>query len=107
MNFFLKVIIHFPAHLGHPECVKSSPRASTTAQAPLPIRIVEGRVELNPEYIRISKIPLVFGLSRSLVFLLIARGVLESVLIKQPNASRGIRLVSTASLRRYIASFAK
>ena len=86
--------------------MKASPRTSTTAQAPPAIKIVEGHVELDREYIRPAKVPLVFGLSRSHTFVKIADGTLESVLIKQPGARRGTRLISVSSLKKYIASFA-
>jgi hypothetical protein len=32
-------------------------------------------------------------------------GTLESILVKHPNAKRGIRLIKTDSIRRYLASF--
>ena len=55
---------------------------------------------------RISRVPMFCGLSRSHVWLRIQDKTLESIHIVSPNASRGFRLVSVASLRKYLASFA-
>ena len=72
-----------------------------------PLRVVESPAPLNPEYLRISRIPQIYGLSRSHVWLRIADETLESIHVKAPNAKRGVRLVSVASLKKYLATFTK
>ena len=69
--------------------------------------IVENSGPLNPEYLRIARIPPIYGLSRSHVWLRIQDGTLESIHVKAPGAVRGVRLVSVASLKNYSATFAK
>ena len=59
----------------------------------------------SPEYQRIPAIIANFGISRSHIFTLIADGTLESIHLKRPNATRGVRLIKTDSVRRYLASF--
>jgi hypothetical protein len=59
----------------------------------------------GPEWFRIPRVVELFGISRSTIFLKIADGGFESVLIKQPGAKRGVRLISAASVRRFIESF--
>jgi hypothetical protein len=56
---------------------------------------------------RISHIPSFCGLSRSHIWLKIHDHTLESIHVKAPGATRGVRLVSIASLRKYLTSFAK
>ena len=62
---------------------------------------------LNPEYIRVSRIPFIYGISRTHIFARIADGTLQSVHVKSPGATRGFRLVKVESLRNYIGSFAR
>jgi hypothetical protein len=49
--------------------------------------------------------PAALRLSRSHIWLRIQDNTLESIHIKAPNATRGVRLVSVASLRKYLNSF--
>jgi hypothetical protein len=60
---------------------------------------------LSPEWMRISHIPMFCGLSRSHIWLKITDRTLESIHVKAPGATRGVRLVSVASLRKYLNSF--
>lgn len=57
----------------------------------------------TPEYIRPADARL-FGLSRSMLYQLMAEGLVESVLVRRPGRARGMRLVRVASLRAYIES---
>ena len=56
------------------------------------------------EWLRINATVQAFGLSRPL-FKLIALDKIRSVHIKQPGASKGIRLINAQSMRDYIGSF--
>jgi hypothetical protein len=60
---------------------------------------------IAPEYLRIPQVTAVYGLSRTHIFAKIADRTLESIHVKHPGAARGIRLVKTASIRRYLESF--
>lgn len=59
----------------------------------------------TPEYIRPADARL-FGLSRSLLYRLLAEGLVESVRVRRAGCAHGIRLVRTASLRAYIETHA-
>jgi hypothetical protein len=61
----------------------------------------------SPEYQRIPAIIANFGISRSHIFQLRADGTLESIHLKRPNATRGVRLIKVSSVRDYLNSFAK
>jgi hypothetical protein len=64
-----------------------------------------GVVEFHPEWLRVNACIQAFGLSRPALFKLIALDRIRSVHIKQPGASKGIRLINAQSMRDYIASF--
>jgi hypothetical protein len=57
------------------------------------------------EWLRINATVQACGLSRPALFKLIALDQIRSVHIKQPGASKGIRLINAQSMRDYIASF--
>ena len=59
----------------------------------------------EPEYERIPAISRRFGVSRPFIFEAFHNGV-ESLHIKRPGSSKGIRLVKVASMRAYLESFA-
>ena len=59
----------------------------------------------EPEWIRINDAVRVFGLSRPYLFDLISAKKIRSVHITRKGATKGIRLIDTASLRQYIGSF--
>jgi hypothetical protein len=67
----------------------------------------ESATRSGPEYLRINAVTENYGLSRSHVFTKIFDGTFESILVKHPGAKRGIRLVKTDSIRRYLATFEK
>ena len=56
-------------------------------------------------YLRMTAASLKYGISRTRLFALIANGTLKSKLTIQPNAKRGVRLISAQSLEAYINSF--
>jgi hypothetical protein len=59
----------------------------------------------EPYWLRIAMASHRFGLSRSHLFKLIAEGKVESKHVKHPGAKRGIRIISTSSLKKYVNSF--
>lgn len=75
---------------------------SHSKRSPAP---VESAISSGPEYLRINRVTENYGLSRSHVFTKIGDGTLVSILVKHPGAKRGIRLVKTDSVRRYLSSF--
>ena len=75
--------------------------------SPTQAAVIDNTGPLNPEWMRISRIPPIYGLSRSHVWLRIQDGTLESIHVVSPGASRGTRLVSVASLQKYLNSFAR
>ena len=56
-------------------------------------------------YLRISDASLMYGLSRTRLFALIAEDKIKSKYVIQPGKKRGIRLILEESLRNYIESF--
>jgi len=60
----------------------------------------------EPEWIRVADLKAKFAISRTTAFRLFATGELETRHIKAPGARRGYLVVSVASVRRYIESFA-
>jgi hypothetical protein len=73
--------------------------------SPTQTAVIDNTGPLNPEWLRISRIPPLYGLSRSHIWLKIQDRTLESIHVKAPGATRGVRLVSVASLRKYLNSF--
>ena len=62
-------------------------------------------VQTGAEWLRISDVPKIFRLSRSLTYELIKEGKLRSVCLRRNGRQSGVRLISTESIRAYIASF--
>jgi hypothetical protein len=60
---------------------------------------------VEPEWAKVSQAAWIFGLSRTGVFKLAARGAIRTKYVVQPGNHRGVRLVELASLRTYIESF--
>jgi len=58
----------------------------------------------EPEYERIPAICRRFGISRPFVFEAFHNGV-KSIHLKRPGCVKGVRLVSVASMRKYVESF--
>jgi hypothetical protein len=59
------------------------------------------------EWIRPSQIRAIFGISRSVCYELIALGRIRSVALKKPGRVHGLRLISTDSVRTYLAKLAE
>ena len=68
---------------------------------------VADSIPTGPEFFRIQQITANYGLSRSHIFNKLNDGTFDSILVKQPGAKRGIRLVKVDSIRRYLNSFEK
>lgn len=62
-------------------------------------------VQQGAEWLRVSDVPKLFRLSRSLTYELIKEGKLRSVCLRRKGRQSGIRLIATDSIRAYIASF--
>jgi hypothetical protein len=60
---------------------------------------------MRPEYLRIPAASRVSGLSRTHLFEAMAEGQVKYVHIRRPGKSKGVRLIQTASLMAYLASF--
>ena len=67
--------------------------------------VADSEPQFEPEWLRVNATARAFGLSRPALFKLIALEKVRSVHIKQPGATKGIRLISAASIRAYIGSF--
>lgn len=57
-----------------------------------------------PEWLRMDKAASLSGLSRSLLYELIADGSIKTACIRRRNAQRGTRLISSDSLMAFIES---
>jgi hypothetical protein len=64
-------------------------------------------ISQQQEWIRPAQIPEIFGISRSVGYELIASGKIRSVALRKPGRIRGCRLISTDSLRNYLAKLAE
>ena len=60
---------------------------------------------VKPVYLRVTDASLMYGLSRTRLFELIAQDKIKSKYIIQEGKKRGIRLILESSLRDYIESF--
>jgi hypothetical protein len=59
---------------------------------------------MKPEWLRIPDAIRVSGIGRSTLYSLLTSGSIKSALIRKRGCQRGIRLISTDSLRAYIES---
>jgi hypothetical protein len=64
--------------------------------------LMESHTIQTPEFIRPGDVPKYFSISRASVYQLITAGLVKSKSLKRPGNIRGIRLISTESLRAYI-----
>jgi hypothetical protein len=80
----------------------SLPSRVTAAQV---LQTVARAQPLDAEWLKVNDINRVFGLSRPRIFKAIALGQLDSVHLRETGKTKGIRLVSVASIRAYIESF--
>jgi hypothetical protein len=64
-------------------------------------------ISRQQEWIRPSQIPVIFGISRSVGYELIASGKIRSVALRKPGRIRGCRLISTDSVRSFLAKLAE
>jgi hypothetical protein len=86
---------------------------TNTMTVSLPTRVTAAQVlqtvgrsqPLDAEWIKVNDVSRIFGLSRPRVFKAIALGELDSVHLRETGKTKGIRLVSVASIRSYIESF--
>jgi hypothetical protein len=62
---------------------------------------------LEPEFISIRAACRFSSIGRTQIYLLIRHGHLKSISLRKKGAARGRRLVSVASLRAYLNSFAE
>ena len=60
----------------------------------------------QPEWIRPSQIPIVFGISRSVGYELLSAKKIKSVVLRKPGNIRGCRLISVDSIRAYLSQLA-
>ena len=59
-------------------------------------------VPLKPEWLRVDQAIHVYGLSRSMLYELMAAGTIKSAVLKKRGNIRGIRLLSSGSLDAYL-----
>jgi hypothetical protein len=58
-------------------------------------------------YLRPDQVPRRYPFSKALVYYLLNRGEIKSILLHKPGSVRGIRLISVASIEAYLARLAK
>ncbi len=56
----------------------------------------------SPEWVRVSDARPLWGLTRTVVYRLIADGHIRSICLRQPGRATGIRLLSAESVRAYL-----
>jgi hypothetical protein len=64
-------------------------------------------VLLTPEFAPIRVTSALFGLSRTMIFSLLAKGRIKSVHHKEPGTKKGVRLIELQSVRDYLRSLAE
>jgi hypothetical protein len=62
------------------------------------------KLPLTPEFCRMSDLRVLFGITRSMAYLLIDEGKIKSVSLRRPGNVKGVRLVHVASVREYLNS---
>jgi hypothetical protein len=80
----------------------SLPTRVTAAQV---LQTVARSQPLDAEWVKVNDVSRIFGISRPRIFRAIALGQLDSVHLRDTGKTKGIRLVSVASVRAYIESF--
>jgi hypothetical protein len=61
---------------------------------------------LQPEYGTIRTTSALFGISRTVIFRLLAEGQISAIHYKQAGTCKGVRLVNLQSVRDHLQSFA-
>lgn len=62
------------------------------------------KIPLTPEFCRMSDLRVLFGITRSMAYLLINEGKIRSVSLRRLGNLKGVRLVYVASVREYLNS---
>jgi hypothetical protein len=65
-----------------------------------------GTVNLEPRWLKVDAAVSYSGISRAVLYRILAEGKIRSSSLRSPGALRGIRLIDRASLDAYIESFA-
>ena len=65
-----------------------------------------GTVNLEPRWLKVDAAVNYSGISRAVLYRILAEGKIRSSSLRSPGALRGIRLIDRASLDAYIESFA-
>jgi hypothetical protein len=60
--------------------------------------------QLEPEFCRMGDLRKLFGISRSMAYLLINEGKIKSVSLRRLGNAKGVRLVYVSSVRQYLHS---
>lgn len=60
--------------------------------------------QLEPEFCRMGDLRKLFGITRSMAYLLIDEGKIKSVSLRRHGNAKGVRLVYVASVREYLHS---
>jgi hypothetical protein len=60
--------------------------------------------ELQPEFCRMSDLRKLFGITRSMGYLLMNEGKIQTVSLRRPGQKFSVRLVHIASVRKYLNS---
>jgi hypothetical protein len=60
--------------------------------------------DLFPEFLRIPDVEKLFGLKRSTLYEILRTGKVRSVALRKEGAAKGVRLISTQSLRDFLNS---
>ena len=69
-----------------------------------PIAVSSGA---NPEFVDLRGLHRLFGIGRSLAYLLIERGDIKSVVLRRRGRIKGKRLIDVASVRTHLAHLAE
>ena len=64
--------------------------------------VTAAAVAAAPEWVDAKGARILFGLSRSHLYMLVGRGLIKSCCLRRPGAIRGRRLFACDSIRRYL-----
>lgn len=64
---------------------------------------IEAAETSKPEWIRVSQMPTLFGISRSITYELMATKEIKSTLIRKRGVKKGIRLINADSVREFLS----
>jgi hypothetical protein len=62
------------------------------------------KLPLTPEFCRMSDLRVLFGITRSMTYLLVNKGKIRSVGLRRSGSLKGVRLVDVANLREFLNS---